>query len=401
MPRIIKGSWLDEYMLYTKNQESPDIFHRWCGISTVGAALERHVLVDMGAYQVRSNLFIVLVAEPALCKKSTAMTLARKVLDKMENPVNMFAQKITTEALISRLKHTLKMDGTRVVHNSACMIFASELSTFLGSDAYNKGLVAVLVGLYDCDDKWSYETKYEGATVLKNTWVHLLGATTPAWLKNGFPPESVGGGFTSRIIFVYSEKPRERNPFPQIDYELRHKLVKDLDTISNLRGKFKWSREGKGWYEKWYKEMDVTKESKVLLGYNLRKAVNLVKIAMILSVCESNVLTLQKKHLMQSLEVLDEVEVDMEMAVKAIEKTAKGSNLDYVLSIIRAGGEIQRAELMRKVAYKHSAQELDEIIDTLVQGKMIVEYEATAQGLGGKGKRERKMYRVPISIGED
>ena len=90
MPRIIQGSWLDEYMHYTRNQESPALFHKWCGISAVGAALERHISIDMGeegekgAYQVRPNLFIILVADPALCKKSTAIDMMSDLLIEME-----------------------------------------------------------------------------------------------------------------------------------------------------------------------------------------------------------------------------------------------------------------------------------------------------------------------------
>ncbi|KKN41709.1 hypothetical protein LCGC14_0720590 [marine sediment metagenome] len=394
MPRVIKGSWLDEYMRYTQNQESPDIFHKWCGISTVGAALERHVVVDMGAYEVRSNLFIILVSDPALCKKSTAMKLARNVLNRMDDPINIFAQKITTEALISRLGSTMKMDGKRVVHNSACMIFASELGVFLGSDAYNKGLVGVLIELYDCDDNWKYETKTQGTVVLKNTWIHLLGATTPTWLKSGFPPESAGGGFTSRMVFVYSETPRDRNPFPKIDYGCRAKLIQDLNVISSLRGKFKWSKEGRGWYEDWYKNLDVRKESRVLLGYNLRKSVNLIKIAMILSVCEKDALVLGKEHLIQSLGILDDVEVDMEMAVKAIEKSAKGSNLELLYSVIKEAVEIPRAVLIKKLSYKHSAADLDELLDTLIKADMIDVMEVEATGSGKRGSKSRLMYSI-------
>ncbi len=402
MSRVIKGSWLDEYMLYTKNQESPDIFHRWCGLSVVGAALERHVVADMGevgkrgAYQVRPNLFIILVADPALCKKSAAMKLARGLLLRMKNPINIFAQKITTEALLSRMANTMEMEGKKVVHNAACMVFASELSVFLGSDAYKKGLVGVLIELFDCEELFTYETKHEGTQVLRNAWIHLLGATTPTWLRSGFPPESAGGGFTSRIVFVFSDSPRKRRAFTSIDYKVRDGLVRDLNIINKLRGEYKWSAEGRKWYEDWYENMDIKKESRVLLGYNLRKAVNLIKVAEILTVCESDSLMLEERHLVQSLGVLNEVEVDMEVAVKAIEKTTKGSDLEVVYSFIKEEGEISRTMLMRKVAYKHSAHDLDEIIDTLVGGRMVDVREIDAEGSGQRGIKTKVMYSVPL-----
>ena len=399
MPRIIQGSWLDEYMHYTRNQESPALFHKWCGISAVGAALERHISIDMGeegekgAYQVRPNLFIILVADPALCKKSTAIDMMSDLLIEMEEPVNIFAQKITTEALISRMAATMKMEGEEVVHNSACMVIASELGVFLGSDAYTKGLVGVLIELYDCKNVFKYETKARGTEVLRKTWIHLIGGTTPTWLKSGFPSESVGGGFTSRIIFVYSNKPRERNPFPSVDYQSKDKLIKDLDVISRLKGEVKWSKEGREWYRVWYKEQEVKRESMTLLGYSLRKAVNVVKIAMILSVCESDRLILEVKDLELALSVLDEVEVDMGHAVMSIEKSAKGSNLEHVYSIIKESGEISRVDLMRRMSYKHSAVELDEVLSTLLEAGMVKEYEVTSPNTS-RGVRSKRMYSM-------
>ncbi|KKL28186.1 hypothetical protein LCGC14_2377650, partial [marine sediment metagenome] len=267
-------------------------------------------------------------------------------------------------------------------------------SVFLGSDAYKKGLVGVLIELFDCEELFMYETKHEGTQVLRNAWIHLLGATTPTWLKSGFPPESAGGGFTSRIIFVYSNSPRKRRAFTSIDYKTRDRLVRDLNTINKLRGEYKWSMKGRRWYEDWYENMDIQKESKVLLGYNLRKAVNLVKVAEILTVCESDSLVLEEKHLVQSLSVLDEVEVDMEVAVKAIEKSTKGSDLDIIYSVIREAGEIARAVLVRKMSYKHSAAELDELLDTLTKAEMIDEMEVEAAGGGGRGSKSRLMYSM-------
>ncbi len=48
---------------------------------------------------------------------------------------------------------------------------------------------------------------------INNPFINFMGATTPAWITENFPEYAIGGGFTSRTIFVYAETKRKLNAY--------------------------------------------------------------------------------------------------------------------------------------------------------------------------------------------
>jgi len=69
MARILRKDWLSSYLEYTSGQESPRNFHFWTGLSILGGALRRNVVLDRVYYKLFPNLYVILVAASAACKK--------------------------------------------------------------------------------------------------------------------------------------------------------------------------------------------------------------------------------------------------------------------------------------------------------------------------------------------
>ena len=92
--------WLEKYLEYTEDQESPSIFHLWVGLSLISAVLGRRVWIDRGYYFLFPNLYVVLVAGSARARKSTALGIGVGLLKKAGVDVNIISQKITPEAFI-------------------------------------------------------------------------------------------------------------------------------------------------------------------------------------------------------------------------------------------------------------------------------------------------------------
>ena len=385
-------SWIDSYLDYTTNQESPTIFHKWVGLAIVAATMERHVVLDMGAYRLFPNLYTVLVSDSALCKKTTAMDMGYDVLMMLKNKVNVFAQKITPEALIARLASQLeKSDSGRIIRDCVSLIFAPELSVFLGTDAYKSGLVSILTELFQGRDEWSYETRLHGEEKLQNTLINFFGASTPRWLKIGIPADQAGGGFTSRIVFVYSDKPRPPIPFPTIDKAHQAKLAHDLNIIRSLKGKFKWNVDAKEWYKHWYKSKGFLPISDALSGYQYRKHDLLLKVAMLLSLCRGNKLELTIDCLEDGLVYVNEVEQDATKAIEAIEETQTGTATTRVYEYIQKRGDVPRSDLTRAFSHRLRSVELHEILETLLDADLI-DVKESRNKKATRGKQTQKVY---------
>ena len=209
MSRKCKPSWIDCYLEYTRVQESPTAFHEWVGMMLLSTAVGRHVWIPRIKYTIYPNLFVILVAGSAKCRKSIAIAIGMDILKALEKPPMIFAQKITTEALIQALE-LAKADGA-----SAGLICASELAVFMGPDAAQTGIIPTLTDLYDSPQEWVYHTRGRGKEVLRNVTLSVLAASTRAWLRSSIPADAIGGGFTSRIVFVCQDAPSKLILFPE------------------------------------------------------------------------------------------------------------------------------------------------------------------------------------------
>ena len=376
--RRIKDSWLKAYHKYTKGQESPDTFHFWVGLSVIASTLERNVWVDMGYYVIYPNLYIILVSDAAVCRRTTAVRMGVKILEQQEDPPYIFAQKITPEALIGALCNQCKIDSQgNILHNAAAVVVAEELSVFLGKEAYANGLISILTSLYDCSDEWPYETRSRGVEIAYNTCVNLLGASSPEWLRVAIPPDAVGGGFTSRIIFVYQYRSDKIIAFPQLTDEqkvAKENLIHDLSLIRRLHGAFKFTPAAKAWYEKWYRGHRISLERSTATDGELvvRKEVILLKLAMCFSVAENDRLIIDSRHLEMASIALDDTEKYMPETLRILSSTPLGMDATKVLTIIRRYKHgCKHAELQRRVYHSIDAQRLKDIIETLAAAQII------------------------------
>ena len=64
----MSDDWITNFMTFTEGLPTPEIFRLWSGISTIAATLERRVWVATGRGVIYPNLFVVLVAPPAVGK---------------------------------------------------------------------------------------------------------------------------------------------------------------------------------------------------------------------------------------------------------------------------------------------------------------------------------------------
>lgn len=393
MARRCKGSWLESYLDYTRKQESPTAFHEWVGLSLLSASIGRHVWIPRIKYTIFPNLFVILVAGSAFCRKSVSIAIGMDILKSLEKPPMVFAQKITTEALIQALEEA-KVDGA-----SSGIICASELSVFMGSDATKSGIIPTLTDLYDSPKEWVYHTRGRGKEVLRNVTLSVLAASTKEWLRSSIPIDAVGGGFTSRIIFVSQHAPSKLILFPDdevddIDEEiLKSDLIADLwEVRTKIKGEIKFSPEAKKTAREWYvKEHQHIRDSR-LDGYFGRKHDTMFKLASLLSISESNNKVVSHVHIHRALGMLNENERNLGDIIASVVATAIGGDTERILDLIRKHKTIAHTDLLRKCWRFADAAAISSMVRTLIESNEITE-ETASDGrtriykFGGRRKR--------------
>ena len=372
--------WLDTYIEYTKEQESPKSFNVMTGFAVLSAAIGRNVWLPRIKYTIFPNLYVILIAASAKCRKSVAVGIGRKLLIAMSKPPMIFAQKITPEALIEAITKS------KVDNQCFGLIFSDELSVFLSADAMRRGIIPVLTSFYDSHSKWEYHTKGGGKQLIENSSLSMLAATTRDDFINSMPKSAIGGGFTSRLVLVYEEHPSQLKLFNPVNTAgeeveetpreliLKRSLISDLNYIKKtVKGKMSFTKDAKALSLQWYKdEQDIIREL-ATDGYFGRKHDTMFKLAIILSLAESDELVIQKHHISRALKVLNTIEDKMELLVTKIGTTEAGSLTEKVLGHISKAPGIIYSNLLRKCWRFASAQDLSAIIRTLIDSGEIDE----------------------------
>jgi len=123
--------WYEGWLHYMKDSEAPLLYNKWVAISMLAAVLERKVFLSWDKL-IYPNFYIVLVGPPG-CRKGTAMSPGRAVLDEMN--VKLAADATTKEKLASRLEDATDnfeaADG-QIYPYAAMTIFSEEFTVFLG-----------------------------------------------------------------------------------------------------------------------------------------------------------------------------------------------------------------------------------------------------------------------------
>lgn len=355
------ANWIDSYLEYTENTESPTSYHQWCGLSTIAGALQRRCYLQWGlAETIYPNLYVVLIGPSGRTRKGTAIGIAKDFLKRTAGITVVPESSSGRQAMILAMKRASKnfedpIDGKIKFHCSVTA-FSEELSVFLG-----QGDIAYLSNLtdwYDSKDDWEYETVGRGKDSLQGLCLNLCGGTAPDWIQSMIPHEALGGGFTSRVIFVVEEKKRKIVPEYLVDdatRELGGKLLRDLERIGNLSGEMTFSEEGKNAYTSWYIDQDTKLSSgnpavpdTRFAGYCERRATHLRKLMIICSASRSDDLKLTRADFDRAKGLLESVEKNMGRTFGGLGKARASDETDTVMSFIEAMGTTTRKMVLSK-----------------------------------------------------
>lgn len=380
MPKRRLSDWIASYIHYIKDSsESPIEFHRWAAIGTVAGALQRRVYLRWGHSYIYPNQYIVLVGPSGTSRKGEPVEICGKMFK--EVGLTVIGEDNTRESVIRDMRDAVtsfkNMTTNNVQYQCAASTFAEELSVFTGYQ--NAEWLATLTNWWDSRDEWKRGTKHQGRDELLGVCFNMVASTAPDWLPHILPREAVGGGFTSRVIFVVeppSEKILDKPPMPS--QSLRTALLHDLEAISSISGEFKLSKHAEEFYREWYKAdrklmlagLHPVKHP-MLSGYLGRRATHARKIAMALSAARSNSLVIQSADMVEATQYLERIEERMPIVFRGLGKAKFAEETEVILEMVKKRGKMRRSEIMRAMQSSLSAFDLDQVLRSLCTGNQV------------------------------
>jgi len=373
----ILDDWLANYLVMTDNSEPSAMYRLWSGISVISGVLQRKCKLDWGELVFYPNLYTVLVGPPA-ARKGTAMNQAFSFLEDLN--IKIAAESITREALIQELKNSndndLDINTGKMHFHSSLTIWAQELTVFLGYN--NLQLLSDLTDWYDCRNKWTYRTKNMGTDEIVGVYVNLFGATTPDLLRSTMPLDAIGGGLTSRMIFVFEwdkEKLVVYTGLTEKERQIKKDLSMDLEKIRMLSGTFKTTSDVLQIWAEWYTEQEKNppfRDSR-FNGYFQRRGNHIMKLAMVCSASRTSDMIITGDDFYRAIDILNRTEKKMPHTFSGVGKASHADTLSKVYTDLRMAGDegMKYSELLS--IYRDDADSfiMDKIITSLKAMKYI------------------------------
>ena len=383
-------SFLEAYFRYSCDHFCPDKFHHWVGRSIVAAALQRKVGLRQGKITHTPNIYVMLVSHPAV-GKSTAMDVGMDLIEQLRsehNPnFNIIPNQATEAALIKLMgvQERFEVAGCPdLLPHASGFFFASEASASALQNTFGS-FNATLTAFYDCPKFFRKQLAgQQEMTVIENACMNVLAGSTFEYLKSLVNEQTVFGGFASRLIYVVASERKVRdakwNENHEIDYSMRGRLLKDLAQIHKLTGPVTATKDFMRAYEKWQPEFDqmrIDMNSPRLESLIARKGTNLIKLAIILSVSESNALVVDQGHFERATAIMDEVTEDnklvLSMAMIANKESQSGVNQFIGQSLKKLGGKAPMAVLKRMALMNgNNVQHVMQTIDGMIASGVLL-----------------------------
>ena len=277
------------------------------------------------------------------------------------------------------------MDMSQVFKDgqSALTVHSTEFASIMTSSGMD--MVVFLTDVYDSPQQWVHKTKGGGTNKIKAPFLNLVGAATPEWLAKGLPTDVIGFGFTSRVVFIYQDTPRVRDPFPTLTASqaaLRDLLIEDLAQIALIQGQYQFNEDAKEMYRIWHRahmtQPNPTGNPK-LAGYYERKPMHLIKLCMVVAASKRDDLILTEEDLTQAMFLLDHAEENMPKVFSAVGRNPLYADQEQILLAIQSTeGGLTVGEIIERFGYNVRKEEVSEIVETLVSMNSII------LGKGGK-----------------
>ena len=225
------GHWIDVYADYADgiSPMSPMAFHVSAALFLASTAIARRLVLRMSHGDIFPNLFMVWVAPTTLYCKSTSLRVAEGLAWRLI-PHLLSPQDTTPEAFLSDLSgreppHFDQLSDKDQEEWRRGRDFAGqrgwvldEMSSLLaqaGRD-YNAGLTEALLRFYDCVPRFTRSTRGQGRVVIRNSYLSLLGASTPAALSLHLLSERLwGNGWWPRFAIITPEAKRPEWRIPR------------------------------------------------------------------------------------------------------------------------------------------------------------------------------------------
>jgi len=395
-PQNLPEDFIAAYIAYaSESSEVPITFHRWAVLSGIGAMLGRQYYFNHGHFTIYPNMYCMLMGSPGT-RKSTAIKLLKKVIvqagyrtvaasktTKEKFLMDLAGQKDAPDAVEELLESNIFGDGTLSSGAAAEMyVLADEFNVFFGNN--NLEFVELLGTLWDHTGIFESRIKNGKDVRVNDPTINILGGNTATGLAQAFPPEAIGQGFFSRLLFIFSDPTHKIITFPESPPAAATEYIVSAFQQIKLAsaGAAVFERDARHLMEKIYA---LSKQTPAIPDvrfsyYSTRRLTHLIKLSLIVSAARYSS-SISAHDVLYANTLLAHAERSMP---KALGEFGKGRNSDVSHKILQLA-ETTHEVLDFKTIWAAVSNDLDKLSDLGVILQNLVAAGKLQPVPGGKG----------------
>lgn len=372
--------FVEAFCTFAATYNTTPLFARYAALWMIGTAVTRAVGMKARGNDLHPNLYIELIGGPGT-GKSQVVRATRKILLKGIDKLSLIPASVTRagmeDYMASNIQTRKSPTGTPLFSNE-CIGLSDEMQGILPDQ--DLGHLTLYNILYDLPPLHVAVTRSNGEIRLEQPYCSILTGAQPAFLATTMPEQAWGMGFQSRNIMVY-DVPRTRTSMfnaVQTNPKLEADLVHDLRAIHSLQGWMSWSKDAVALYEEWFvKEggQPIPQAKRLAMGYNARRELHMVKLAMIISLSRSNDLHVELRDVAEAIRLLLFTEERMKMVFAEMSATGSVVALEDALDMVRNrtldGGALDESVLIEILMQRFPATQIHSIIEAMLASKSL------------------------------
>lgn len=279
-------NFVDYFLEYTKDVESPTSFLKWSALSILSAVLRDNFFLDHEKLQVYPNIFVILMAKSGACRKSTPLKISAALLKQVQN-TKIIEGRTSIQAAMRKLSQAETSENGHMIKGASAFFYSEELRNLVVEDPQAIGL---LTDLYDYHEKYSVDLISGGTSVLNHVCISLLAASNEVFFREIYTNSAIYGGLLGRTFIVAESKRRHKNSMmylsaghPPAPLVLHLKALSVMGAKPDHNPKLEMEAEAKEYYHEWYNTIEDSWYERDLIGFDTRMHTHVLKVAILLA----------------------------------------------------------------------------------------------------------------------
>ncbi len=372
--------FFDAYLSYIGRNEAPTIFHRWTAISMVGTLLGRNVYLPFGHGHIYPNQYIMLTGTPGT-RKGSALKIGKSLVEAI-GYTHIAPNKAAKEAFwdwMAKQQESKLEEALGLEFNMEIDIDSGPTEAYVAHDEFldfigigDDSFVTNLTNLWDNLPQFENPRTRGNSIFINQPTINIISGMTPAGISEAFRSVAMGGGFFSRMLFIFSKPTGTKITFPDPpNKELGIELAQHLLAIQELKGEVVLTSEVKKTIDKIYHKCPGMSDSRFQF-YLQRRLTHLLKLIIIIAAMRVN-LKPTVEDCIYANTILAAAEAKMPKALGEYGKSKYANIANTILAALNKSSEPMTLKQVWKVVIRdlNKFTELADIMAGLVTAEKV------------------------------